>query len=54
MNATGLTRDQIDALLADVTPMLGYLTRLSDRMDKRGNRSPIWCGKHSTRCKSCE
>jgi hypothetical protein len=28
--------DHVDRLLAEVTPMLGYLSRLSARMDKRG------------------
>ena len=36
MNSADLSRDQVDKLLTVVTPMLGYLTRLSDRMDKRG------------------
>ena len=36
MKSTDLTREQTDKLLADVTPMLAYLTRLSDRMDNRG------------------
>jgi len=36
MKSTDLTREQTDALLAEVTPMLGYLSRLSARMDKRG------------------
>jgi hypothetical protein len=36
MNSADLTREQVDKLLADATPMLGYLTRLSARTDKRG------------------
>jgi hypothetical protein len=36
MKTTDLTREQTERLLAEVTAMLGYLTRLSDRMDKRG------------------
>jgi len=36
MKTTDLNRDQVDKLLAEVTPMLGYRSRLSDRMDKRG------------------
>ncbi len=35
MKTTDLTRDQVEKLLAEVTPMLGYLSRLSARMDKR-------------------
>jgi hypothetical protein len=36
MKSTDLAREQVDKLLAGVTPRLGYLTRLSDRMDKQG------------------
>jgi hypothetical protein len=36
MKSTDLNRDEVDKLLADVTPMLGHLTRLSDPMDRRG------------------
>jgi len=36
MKSTDITREQVDKLLADVTPMLGYLSRQSDQMDKRG------------------
>jgi len=36
MKSTDLTREQTDRLLAKLTPMLGYLSRLSARMDKRG------------------
>ena len=34
--STDLTRDQVDKLLAEATPELGYLTRLSARMDRKG------------------
>jgi hypothetical protein len=36
MKTTDLTSDQAEKLLAEVTAMLGYLSRLSARMDKRG------------------
>jgi hypothetical protein len=36
MKSTDLTREQTDKLLAEVTPVLGYLTRLSARMDRNG------------------
>jgi hypothetical protein len=42
MKSTDLTREQVNKLLADVTPMLGYLTRLSDRMDNRGMGLNRW------------
>jgi imidazolonepropionase-like amidohydrolase len=36
MKSTDLTREQIEAILAKLTPTLGYLTRLSARMDRKG------------------
>jgi hypothetical protein len=36
MKMADLSRDQVDKLPAEVTPMLGYRSRQSDRMDKRG------------------
>ena len=36
MKSTDLTRTQTDALLAKAEPMLGYLSRLSERIDKCG------------------
>jgi len=36
MNSDDLTREQVEAILARLTPTLGYLTRLSARMDRKG------------------
>jgi hypothetical protein len=33
MKTTDLTREQVERMLAKVTPMLGYVSRLSARMD---------------------
>ena len=36
MKSTDLTREQSDRLLAEIEPMLGYLSRLLARIDKQG------------------
>jgi hypothetical protein len=36
MKSTDLTCDQVDKLLADVTPVLGYQSLLFEQMDRRG------------------
>ena len=48
MDTSRLTPEQAAALAAKLAPMLGYLVRLTDRMQKRGWRSddeayrPAW------------
>jgi hypothetical protein len=36
MKSTDLNRDQVELILTNLTPVLGYLTRLSARMDRKG------------------
>jgi len=36
MKPADFIREQVELILAYLTPMLGYLTRLSVRMDRKG------------------
>jgi 50S ribosomal subunit-associated GTPase HflX len=36
MKSADFTREQFELILANLNPMLGYLTRLSVRMDRKG------------------
>jgi len=36
MDSHDLTREQVNLLIERLTPTVGYLTRLGERMDRRG------------------
>ena len=52
MKTTDPARDQVERMLAKIEPALGYLSRLSARIDKRGmGTEPLAADVRTGKCK---